>query len=447
MSPRLTTDSINQLRQPLPLSAWAKGLTIFPSRAFGAIWEENSDSLGVEIVTPQFPLSSIGYLLESDTPLAQIIHGFKLGRLSGIRQLGFLTQPVSLREENLFMLEHFPHNRFTHSLDAATLMALMLENNHHRFTEVECLHGFIATLLHDHGTPAGGDTTKLLNPEDFDEDLHFALAFECPEAQEALTQHGLEPQLLTAIVQERNLLGKIKDIADKLAYICRDAHTFLHGTYVTTKTGEVSYQGVEQILASKQLIGDLWQDVMIVDDKIVFANPVRLIMALLLRVVLTSDLYYNPLSRSYGFVISQAIMRQMYNVGALSRKELLRMVDADLAHEMESWTGVTTWEMKSQLSTGTSFKTFTSHKQAKTFAKKMLRVTPFVLLENFSQSLKTTGTNWLVQTTCGNLQLREVFPKESKLIEDIAQSARRIIVYWINNPHTRLLDGLKRRSG
>jgi HD superfamily phosphohydrolase len=429
--PFLTAQCFQEAHGVLPLEDWALGFQVY--QVGGRIMSAEpgfSDAMWQHV--PTFPYSSFGYSIPHDGPLYDVISGFKLTRLANIAQLGFLTPPTDHERENLAFQRRFGHSRYNHSLDVAALTALMLHNVD--LPEQDKRDGVAGALLHDLLMPAGGDTTKLLDKKAFDEDANFTELMKQPEIQTLCRTHGLLPQSLDDVVQEKTLAGQVKNIADKLAYVCRDAQTFLNSMVVVSRSESCRFRDlVRTVVTCQPFVGDLWEDVRLIDGNIVFTNPARLSAFLMLRAIMFRDLYLNPYSRGYEFLIYLLAMKPLYEQGILNQENLLSMSDPQLHATIRSHLGISQEDIMGRFLKLSRHAQPATKEDASTLVEQMKQQTPFVLSENFHGAIKPC-TEWLTMWKNKVVPLHEALPQQASTIQEICELAGRIMVHWIQDP-------------
>jgi hypothetical protein len=190
-------------------------------------WGERS--IEDPMIVPSFPYTGLGgYVVDvdSETLIGGAFAAFNLSRLSDIRQLAWLTIPVldeDRKEADYYPMRH-EHTRLVHVLDVAALVTALIAKLELSSCEANTL--VLAAITHDARTPAGGDTTKLIDRKFFDEDLHYAELLDGEGVPELLERFNVPRQLLVETVHGKGVLGRLLDVADKTAYLSRDASIF-----------------------------------------------------------------------------------------------------------------------------------------------------------------------------------------------------------------------------
>jgi len=343
------------------------------------------------------PYSGLNYLVAEDGLTQDAFHIFpKLYRLQDIKQLGFLQDPVVSDISRHAFTNDFSHRRLCHSLDVMALLTLVLENNN-----ISPENSFIprfAGLTHDALTPAGGDTIKLIDPLAFDEDAHFAEFLNNSEWIEYARKKNISSEIIIQTVQGKGLWGSLLDICDKIAYVSRDVAAYLfrsqgwdhHIPYPD------SYKKIADIMDSSHLITGIWDAVRIIDGKMVIVSAKRLYNFLKLRTLLFREFYYHPGSRFKEFMISYVIIKYFYNMGEITRDELLEMTDTDLErfidHKLKSKYVLHTLDMSPDV----RVEAFATTEKARAREQELIKNGfPITLLENLRNKIKPE-THYLV---------------------------------------------------
>ena len=266
--------------------------------------------------------------LDRDRLIGKAYNHFKLGRLGGIRQLAWLTTPVLPQDQPGIIPHRFEHNRLCHMWDVAAIANLMAAGL--GLPAGDAATVVLAASTHDARTPAGGDTTKLLDPAFFDEDARYGELLTKFDANAFLREFGIIRAHLIRTIAGEGLLGSILDVADKTAYVARDAYWFhqrLRSTIQDCEEGDA----IHDLLRFHQRDAcTAWQLSAIVDGKLVCTDPEALSRLLRLRALLFRALYHHPGSRFTEFIVSHVILKHLIESAHVSKDELLRWRDEDL---------------------------------------------------------------------------------------------------------------------
>lgn len=331
---------------------------LLPKDAQRQIWKDYAIGGGIEpfAILPHFPFMGFGYIVqnEGDRGLGWSMANeaacvFNLHRLQGVKQLGFMRDPVGLENDRSLLTLPFQHTRYCHSLDAFAIATLLGENC--KLTDEEKRVLSLAGLVHDARTPAGGDSTKLVDPAEFDEDIHFPEFLKGFEWEEFQAKWNIDSKLLVETVLGNGILGSLLDIADKTSYISRDAFAYLGMKVAGKKRRNSSPDHIDDDVFSTGLytindlinrhpnITALWEVTRIIQGKVVITDPDRLTNLLRLRALLFRELYYNPFSRFYEYLLGKGVTKILYERGEITAQELLFHNDLWLERKADKFFG------------------------------------------------------------------------------------------------------------
>lgn len=225
-------------------------------------------------------------------------------RLARIKQLSNLVYIGPSPERQYFIPTD--HDRFGHTISVATVAEYIGKNN---LLSADNLNLLIASsLLHDIATPAHGDATMKIDPENLDEEENLRASVPS-ETIQALSRYGISINDVEKTVKNEGQIGKILDIADRIAYVMND----LHGAgFRGNKDQRNKYnREISKILWRFPKIGNIIDDVKIDYDtqEIYFENPDRLEAFLRLRALLSSKLYYHPISQGRDLIYEMMLKR------------------------------------------------------------------------------------------------------------------------------------------
>lgn len=279
-------------------------------------------------IVPDIPRTGLGYVLD-DGLLLEASHAFGMNRLNYIPQLARLNDPDN-KPEHSVRADNFYHTRFTHSLDVCAIASVIAVNC--RLDQSNTTAVQIGALTHDVLTPAGGDTTKIIDRATFDEDAHYEEHLRSDRVTTFCEQNSVDTELVLQVVTGEGALSDIRDFADKLAYVARDLDAF-------TAPFESLYARIELLPARKDTITFLktlpnqgeaaltvWENTSIIDDRLVIEDPEKLYTFLKLRAFLFRDLYTNPDARYNEALIYSSLLQYLYSESLVTKKiSLIRM--------------------------------------------------------------------------------------------------------------------------
>ena len=297
-------------------------------------------------IVPAFPYMGFGYIVrdfEDDgyTMASEAAQVFKLHRLHEVKQLSYLKDPVGFQDDRATFTLPFPHTRYLHSLDVLAVSTLIANNCSLTPQEKTILQ--LAGEVHDALTPAGGDATKLIDRELFDEDLHFPKLLQGPEWEEFQVKWKVDGELLTRTVRGEGVLGSLLNIADKTSYISRDASAFLgmSGRLLgAEKYAGAGYYTIADITEKNPHVTALWEVTKVINGKVVITDPDRLGTLLILRSFLFKELYYNPYSRFFEYLLGKGATKILYESGKITYEELMTHGDQWLENKVDEFFNV-----------------------------------------------------------------------------------------------------------
>lgn len=376
------------------------------------------------------PWAGVEYCVAEADLLQEASKTFGLDRLAGVHQIDKKSHPL------LPYQFPFPMHRFGHSFDVAALHALLMGKEEGRFSEREIRSGIVASLLHDLLTAAGGEKTKIQNLSLFDEDANFGGFLESKAWKNFAHRHGLDTRLVHDVILETSLPGKLKDIADKIAYTSRDSHALLS---LLKRSGAADYGPYERIVGlirEHPDISTIWQDVEIIEGRMVFTDPDALARFLLLRALMSDLVYQNTATRRAAYIFDEVMVRFLFDSGRLSRDDLLAMTDADLDELVDQFIQFETMQ------SDPLWREFATRAEAEAFEQDLIsRGIIFSVLEDVSHAPQP-ATGLLVLTDEGLQPLRDALPQQAREVEETCRHARWIKVGWLEQPLCQLKTGV-----
>ncbi len=294
-------------------------------------------------IMPWLPFAGFGYVIAEGGITEEISRAFGQGRLRQVAQLGFLHPPVISSGEVHAYAATYSHNRLIHSCDVRLLLMLMIDNNQEALRGMNLALLEIAGQAHDTLTPAGGDSTKRIDPEAFDEDAHFGELFAFPGWAEIRAKYFIDEDLLLATIANQGIFGQLLDLADKLAYTSRDVHAFLEYSGLGSAVDLLfprECRLIRTLVQNDPLICGLWDSVRVEGDNVYIEDVGRLRRFLTLRALMFRVLYYNPSCRFLEDVAAKYLIGYLYQQKKLTRDILLRIGDDQLKYIVAKETGV-----------------------------------------------------------------------------------------------------------
>lgn len=225
-------------------------------------------------------------------------------RLARVKQLSNLVYIGPAPERQYFIPTD--HDRFGHTIGVATVAEYIGINNSLSSDNLNLL--VASSLLHDIATPAHGDATMKIDPENLDEEENLRDAI-FPETIQSLLKYDISLEDVEKVVKNEGQIGKILDIADRIDYVMND----LHGAgFRGSKDQRNRYnREISRILWKFPKIGNVIDDVKIDNDtqEVYFEHPDNLEAFLKLRALLSSKLYYHPVSQGRDLIYEMMLKR------------------------------------------------------------------------------------------------------------------------------------------
>ena len=383
-----------------------------------------------------FPFSGLGgYVIDLDsTLLGGAYCHFNLQRLAHIRQLAWLTTPVLLQDRPGVIPSRFEHNRLNHCWDVAAVANLLGHGLGLSESEIATLT--LAAATHDARTPAGGDTTKILDRAFFDEDANYPELLTTFDAETFLRQCNVDRGTLTQTILGKETLGMLLDIADKTSYVARDAFWF-HQRMDTEITDCEEGEAIHHLLRRHPDICNIWHDVTLAKGMPTFTDVEALSRMLMLRVLLFRALYYHPASRFTEFIVAHVVLRHLVDRGALTFRDLLMWRDDELDKRVEVFGHLVYGAHFGE----PEFRGFDDEPSARRFEQQLRDDGEIcVMLETMPKRI-SSGTRYRVRTRDGIVSLAEAHPDLAAPIDALAHVVTPYRVYWV--PQDTLPDAIR----
>ncbi len=375
---------------------------------------------------PHMGLGGYAGNLEQTTMIGQAFTAYRLMRLSGIRQLAWLTTPIFPKERQAYVIPmRYDHTRLIHVWDVTAIANLLAHA--HRLPDEEKRLLILAALTHDARTPAGGDSTKLLDRVFFDEDLNYHTLLDDPEITELLATWNISRDQLIHTVNGKGLLGSLLDIADKTAYVSRDARYFCE----RFRNDDFDCREADWI---KDLMRDhpfdactAWQYTEIRDGRIVFTDPIRLARFLMLRACLFRAVYWHPGSRFSELILGNTILRYLIASGTIRKEQLLEWTDAELDQAIQRFSH-TAYGLKYG---EPNHEGFCTEDAMRCRAQELKRDNEVCVTTEILPPRISSGTKFLVTRGARVGSLSELYPDLARPIEVMAETIEPFRLYWV----------------
>ncbi|MDF1497445.1 MAG: hypothetical protein P1P90_05300 [Patescibacteria group bacterium] len=377
-------------------------------------------------ILPQSSFARLPYMVLDDGLVAETVHAFKLFRLAGIAQLGFLHDAIVDEFGQTSTLGWtYSHTRYHHVLNTMAIMTLMMRNN--GIDGIEFATGRVAALTHDVLTPARGDTTKLLDYEAFDEDKHYPEVFERYELDAFIKNNGIDPDLLVRTVQGKGALGSLLNYADKLAYITTDLERYTKNP----RTALLEPDPIVILAEKNPFLCTIWDDVRVANHEVYFTDQQRLTAFLYTRAVMFQQFYWHPRTRFLEFVVGAVLLKYLYKTGKINREMLLGIDDSVLDAIMAEELGLPGFSWTSNVFGEPCVELFDSHADAKARETELMRQgVIFTIIENLPRSFRV-GTHIKVKSADGIVPLTVANPGASKFLQSKSKLPYPYRLYYI----------------
>ena len=284
------------------------------------LWSEHIDHFDSGGV---IPCSGIGYTIEWNGLIEEVNHALHVERLGGLRQLSLLNNVGAINEDNVWFSQPlYPHTRWRHVLDATVIAALIARNN--KLSPDLTATLLMAAFTHDLRLPAGGDMTKFLANHLFDEDANYASLLCFNEVQQVCNAHRINEQTLVETVQGHGVLGNILDLADKIAYVARDAQ---YCTQWMRGPRPVMSWDIDHLLEHFPNICTIWDAIIVRDGRVFCDDADRLARFLYLRACLITMFYNNPEVQFLEAILGGLVLSHLYETNVITKEKLLTYDD------------------------------------------------------------------------------------------------------------------------
>lgn len=378
-----------------------------------------------------------GHIDESETIYPDVYRKFKLQRLEGIKQLAFL-QPTTLEEKNIYHLlgEHFHHTRFFHSLVLARTLELMMRRNHFQPREINL--AIASSLVHDLATPAYGDPTKEIDPEALDEEKNLEKFFLENKIGD-FTKYGFTNQEILHVVKNEGTIGKLLDIADKIAYTATDIYFYSGNPYRNIDPDDLLksiFEPINATIRANPKWANIFNDVNVNDNgEPYFTDVSRLGTFLELRSRMHVALYLNPHCRGldmiYKLLLTPLYSREPDPRYPLNPKKLRTIVDRELAKIITDSCFPGDYKLETYMQTLPDFKRTDSRQIENTI--EALESKGKTVIGSETIRAFNTGSHFLaVDPVDGKIKpYRQVNPSHHQYLERLADSCNSTVVYYL----------------
>lgn len=427
---------------------WFKGLDPETQKflSFESIWSRHHDFPPVFRFAPMLYAGINCFAIEDVEKYEDLDRTFNLFRLTMIKQFGYKQDPLTAQLEKRQRINSFNHQRYRHVFSVLALANLMGSNLGLSPEDLEILQ--IAAVTHDYRTPAGGDTTKnFVDPELFDEDLHYNEIFQTEEWKKFVEKYGIskerEDKLYRTVLGE-GILGKLLDIADKTTYVSGDADMYLNAPDFQGffRTGENTggydemdnpgFQAIKSITNADNSVCNIWDSVEIIDGQVVFTNGTKLANFLRLRALMFQNLYWSHYSRFFLETFVGKITRHLWDQGILTKEILLEGNDSTLNSYLQEFIGLNIFLLP-DAPKKSEIRSFNNLEEAEEFARSFDSDVTRIAIVDDVQTLPDPATKkFLVRKGGEIIPFNEAFPEQAEEIGKIMEAIKMISVHVLS---------------
>lgn len=282
--------------------------------------------------------AGVWYCVTRDGFIDRAVERLGLRRLVMVRQLSYLSDPITTAVGPTSLQGLATHNRLAHSVNVAlfvTLIASRYLKQRKRGYQLtlRLLQAIqIAALIHDIMTPAGGDGIKAIDPEGLDEDVRLVEFLARPYVRQFLEEVGIDPALILAILHHQGVLGQLLDLCDKIAYVATDLECYIDGSVPVFRMfcgRTLDHHAFMNFLGTgrQAQVCSLWEVIELTDQGVVCRSPLRLARFLETRLLLFRQFYLHPLARLLEVTFVRIAAEALWKAGVIDRDRLLETND------------------------------------------------------------------------------------------------------------------------
>ena len=266
----------------------------------------------------------------------------------------------------------------------------------------------------------------------FDEDKNFPELLARTDWSELHRRYGVLAATLVDTIQGRGLLGHMLDIADKVAYVARDAAIYL-GRYAPDgpHAYPVGYYEIKTLVEKNRYVCGIWDAVRVIGKDVVIEDAGRLGEFLKLRALLFRELYYHPGSRFLEHMAAKVIVQYLYDTGALTRDQLLLMTDLELEHIISGVVGQPYYMSSIGLHGDPRVEVFKSPEDAYVRERELIHEGVVLTLVDVFTGATNGGLYLSVKKEGKILSFREAHPHEAAEIENILRPQHPARLYYM----------------
>jgi hypothetical protein len=378
-----------------------------------------------------------GYIIEEGGLADDAIRALGLRRLQGINMWGNICDAATQNEGQSAFSYRFHHTRFCHSLDVLTGMGIFTHNHRRMLPQDEINNLHFEALTHDGMTPAGGDGTMAVDSR-LSEEAAYTRYFSFPTWPRLEQKYHLYKQRLVNTIRGIGWRGILLSLIDRIFYVARDIDVLLerYGKTWPLNATDTKYKIMDLALRHPDICR-LWEDIRLSPDfKVYLTNPDNLFRFLLMRLHLSTAVYYNAGNRNLESILSGTVIPYLLEESrSLDFNFFFKNGDAELDNAIGEFIGKS-YGADNPYQLGTPrWKTYTSKEKATRDVKELFRRgIIFINLEDLTGKIKT-GANTLIDDGSGKIMpFSEVFPDKTRELEENAVIKEPIMLHWVEDP-------------
>lgn len=372
---------------------------------------------------------------------------FRLRRLMHVGQLGYEHPPLTALDKSPVQI--FRNTRFQHVCDVTAIGTLIARNVGFERVPADTLR--LACISHDALATMGGDAPLEFLRDQLDEDEHYEYLLNSRPWSELQTRYEIPRPLLIATIQNRGPLGEVLNLADRLAYVCRDVMMYLN-LYSPKASMPTAYGNQIRELVLKRPDTCTWWDSVRRDNHQVFIGMEgvdRFADFLVLRTLMFRDVYLGDRTKFIRTLVARVLL-YFYETGRLNREQMFNLDDRHVEKLITETVGFSPRTFRQEVFGRPCVQCFSTRELAHQREVELWRErrTSFTMI---SKVTLKTGTDHLVETPEGIKTFHSAFPDRAEQIERLANPAEPFRLYSLDQPKANsftqeLLDYQLRRE-
>lgn len=338
----------------------------------------------------------------------EALTAFDFSRLNGVKAVSYLIR----RSYPDFAYDEGLHTKLDHSLKTAIITEEILRINN--ATEEQIQKGIVGALLHDIGHPAFADAAQKINKKELKEEDHWQDQVG-EKGWNFLKKNGIDPKGLDETVHGKGIIGKVLDIADRIAYVTEDSHAIDHSE---GQFGEIF-----------KTVGVDWES-----EQVYFTDHTLLSCFLLKRFFMFREFYTSPETQGTDLLIAKMINDIYKNYPRILRKRTDDQLTRTLEKHFRELIKPGFFEGKEFFEWRPQYKSFASEEEALKHANKILEEDNYLI--GVEKGYKfDPGTKYLCKGKSGKIFEFQKFPNPvtnllTITLNDYEKSLDRYFVFY-----------------